>query len=442
MTQAGVDHSTRRRVSPLPLVGVTSLAVGCTSPVPPAPSPRPDLVLITIDTVRADHVGPSGGYGRPTMPIIGSFAASSTVYTQTIAPASWTLPTMVSLATGLGPLDHTVRTVERQLPTSMPTLAEELEAAGYQTAFFGVNPVFLVDRGPTRGFSSVWTDRGAAAGAVNQHVRTWLDTARQHDRPLFLHVHYYEPHCPYRPPQQALDALSSAPVAAGGKATDVENIGCHAIRDDGGETATDLAEYHRRYDAELWSVDAALGRLRRILGERGIDEHDLWVITADHGESFWEHGEVGHSRTLWREELHVPLLVHRPGQAQGTAVPHRVALTDVHQTLRAAGIGGVDPLLQVDGDQDVLSATDAGPRPLLAWHSGRQKLLRTEGLPDVWFDLDADPLEQRPLSAPPPDLVGALDNAVQEATRRAPPPVPLDPSAAELELLRSLGYVF
>lgn len=422
---------------------VLALLVGCRSapaPVPAGPPPAtgrpPDLVLVTIDTVRADHVGPSYGWPRPTMPWLGEFSAGATVFADAVAPASWTLPTLVSLATGRPVAGHTVDRVERRLPPSVPTLAEELGAAGYQTAFFGVNPVLLVDRGPTRGFGTVWTDRGAAAGMVNQAVRRWLAEGRDPDQPLFLHVHYYDPHCPYRPPPAAVAALAGAalPPAPALPPALAEGAGCHAVRGPDGAVETALTAWHAAYDAELWSVDRALGALVGMLAAAGVDGG--LAITSDHGESFGEHGIIGHSRSLWAPELQVPLVVRWPGQTTGRVERHRVGLVALPATLRAMALGGPDPLARVDADMDVLVETSAGPVPLVALYQGRRKLLAAGDAPVVAYALDSDPDEARPLPADS----APLEAARAAAAATAPAPVALEPDPAELELLRQLGY--
>lgn len=395
-------------------------------------------MLITVDTLRADHVGPSAVWPRPTMPWLTSFSSGAVVFERALAPSSWTLPTLVSLATGRTVPAHSVDRVERELPATVPTLAEELAAAGYQTAFFGVNPVLLVDRGPTRGFSQVWTDRGAAAGMLNQALAGWLRTGRDPARPLFLHLHYYEPHCPYRAPAWATQALEHAPVPAAGELSAAlqAEAGCSALRDDNGVVIGDIAAYHAAYDAELRAVDRALEAAARLLREHGVE--GLWAVTSDHGESFGEHGVLGHSTTLWEPELHVPLVVRYPGQTEGVRVRHRVGLVGLHGTLRAAALGGTDPLHGVEADQDVLATTRGGGTPWAALYRGRHKAVAVDGEPTVVIDLDADPDEHGPTlaTAAAPDVAGA----VRAARDTAPEPVELSPDAEELELLRQLGY--
>jgi arylsulfatase A-like enzyme len=372
------------------------------------------------------------------MPWLTRFSAGATVFERAIAPSSWTLPTLVSLATGRTVPAHTVDRVERELPPSLPTLAEELSAAGYQTAFFGVNPVLLVERGPTRGFSQVWTDRGAAAGMLNQALAGWLRTGRDPARPLFLHLHYYEPHCPYRAPAWATAALAEDPVPDAGvlSAGLRAEAGCSALRDDKGVVIGDIAAYHAAYDAELRAVDRALESAARLLGEHGVG--GLWAVTSDHGESFGEHGVLGHSTTLWEPELHVPLVVRYPVQDRGLRVRPRVGLVGLHGTLRAAALGGEDPLASVSTDQDVLTTTRGGGAEWAALYQGRHKAVAVAGEPTLVIDLDADPDEHGPTLATrtAPDVAGA----VRTAQEGAPAAVELRPDAEELELLRQLGY--
>ncbi len=412
-----------------------SVAAGCGSPAPPAgppAGPRPDVVLITVETLRPDRVGPLYGHARDTMPALSGLGLRGRVYEAALSSAPWTLPSLASLATGLPVPAHTLDRVERALPEGLPTLAEAFAAAGYDTAFFGVNPVLLVPRGLDRGFGAWWADRGASAGRLHQALRGWLEAGRRPGAPVFVHLHYFEPHCPYRPPDSHAGAFVDDGVGTGALAPERAVEGCYALPGPDGQPLREVDEYTRRYDAELLAFDAELARGLRMMAAAGLSEGDVFVVTADHGELFGEGGGWGHSQTLRPEELRVPLVVVGPGIPPGRD-GRPISHLDLHAWLRQIAAGGA-PAGPPSGGGGHLAATDAGPTPQRAWITEAGFLVRDlSGGAEGALSWAGAPIPT------PPGMSAALDAALAAP---APPPRPLVPTAEELEQLRALGYVF
>ena len=428
---------------------VCGLAVACSGAREPAmPSPRGDILLVTIETTRADHVGPLYGHRRATFPKLSARAASGRVYTRAFSASSWTLPSIVSIYTGLSPLQHTVDRIERQLPQlDRPRLGHALEDRGYEVAFFGVNPVFTVDRGLAADGAHWQAEVGWPAGQVNQAVFGWLEQRSNPQKPLFLHVHYFDPHCPYIPPARALQQLTppeSAPDRAASQHAGTpqglpakvpaerypELGGCYGLRQEDGSPELDLAVYRHRYDGELRSVDEALDRLLVRLAERGIGgPNDLVVVTSDHGEAFWEHDDYGHSHTLWGETTWVPLVVW--GAGTGTS-SEPVGLVGLYGSLLAHAGVSAEPTLS--SATAFSQGTRAGGSPWMAWVTKGTKWM-SDGQRAWVSDLRTDPLDAH---TQPAEMT--VPPALQAQLNAAAPPAPLQPTEEELQRLRALGY--
>ena len=402
--------------------------------------PRPggskvsDTVLITIETSRADRVGPLHPGARQTAPLLSARAATGRVYRRAYASSSWTLPSMVSIYTGLSPIEHTVDRIERQLPADVETLGDRLSVRGHQAAFFGVNPVFTVDRGLARGFEAWQAEVGWPAGQLNQAVLEWVDRERDPGRPLFLHVHYFDPHCPYIPAAGVAVVPDLVPSARQVPADRVDELGgCYGLEAADGTVERDVDVYLDRYDRELRAVDTAVDRLLTRLAERGIGgAEDRVVVTADHGEAFWEHDDYGHSHTLWAETTWVPLVVW-DGHGAG-AIDAPIGLFELFDGLTRPHDEPVLPLLAA-AHRPVVQATSAGDRPWVGVIAGGRKWL-SDGVSAWQTDPQHDPLDEALEPADPLRPPGPLE----EARAAARPPVELTPSDEERDRLRALGY--
>ena len=330
-----------RRVALGPALGLLSLLVlahgavdalrepaGASAPRPPS-SDRPPVVLITVDTLRADRVLGDSPARVPT-PAIDALAADSVVFTQARSAAPWTKPALATLLTGLSPLVHGMTNRRARLPEGAETLAERLRAAGYRTGGVGLNVhlerAFRFDQGfddyafparldygislgsrvlgwlaPTR-FPAVFPSTTAIAEVADAWIRAH---ARE---PFFLWMHVLDPHWPYEPPAEWLEHPEREPRRWGepDRVTDVQ----------AGNTKPGAAERERvgeLYAGEIRYVDHELARVLAALRELGLYERALIVLASDHGEEFWEHGRYEHGHTLYDEVLRVPLFFKLPG---------------------------------------------------------------------------------------------------------------------------------
>ncbi len=444
---------------------------------------RPDLVLVTIDSLRADRLG-AYGYARPTSPRIDALAAEGVVFSQAWATSSWTKPSVTSLFTSRLPSEHGAVAFDRHLDAALPTLAELLRDAGYRTAGVSGNFVHVSKRsGLARGFEhwrAVSVPAGRARGdaifvegegertiraaapdgaRLNREVRERL--SQLGEGPLFLYVHYMEPHPGFRPPARHRRGLVS-------DAADGAGVSSERIVDLAAGRASADAEERRRlgelYDAEIATVDEALGELLDWLAEVRPDRERVVVVVADHGEELGDRGGWFHGLTLHREVLGIPLVIW---DSRGRSGPERrqepVDLLDVTTTLLA--LAGVPPAPGMRGRDLLASGVPLPERPLVAElhpdppfesHVGtREQRLAYQAWPwkaivaaegDPWvFRVDRDPEERARLATDasdvPPAFLASLERLRGHFLVGAPetPAEALDPQT--LEGLRELGYV-
>ena len=439
-----------------------------------------NVVVLCIDTLRADHLS-AYGYRRPTTPRLAALARRGVLFENASAAAPWTVPSVGSLLTSLYPGEHgaqvagEVRHLDEQTPAQLrpgvETLADILHAAGYRTALFSGNP-YLWGRFQ-RGFDTALADY-RRAGELTDRAIDWI--ARRPRKPFFLYIQYMDLHQPIEPPAPY---ASHFPVSLGG-----ERGGEHA--DWSFDRQSDLADPEFRrfrahkialYDGALLYVDTEIGRLLDALSRLGRRDDTLVVVTADHGEEFWDHAEaerqmggdprgvwgIGHGHTLYQELLHVPLLVAGPGWDEGRRVPCRVSLLDVAPTVLAAlglpgrpamrgaslagAIGGPDDAGACPRSAVAAESTAYGPDARALVWSG-WKLIERAGAGPALYDLQKDPGERHDLAGCRPRTLAALSGllAHELAPRRggsgqvSPPQAPLAPDPETVRQLRSLGY--
>ena len=377
----------------------------------------PDIVLILIDTARADHLS-MNGYHRETTPVLDSLASGGTIWTRVQGQSSWTLPAMASIMTGLSQRSHgagyyhdTFYGIDTALPT-IPLMIKR--GAGYQTAAF-FNTVFMnEDFGFSQGFDHFDCQGSPGKANLRNAEETvtdflqWYDAHRDSTKPLFSAIHFLDPHLPYSPPPP-WDTLYSDPKSDDlfniywGRGNDVLDLNQGLVE----MSSTQLEIMVGLYDSELAFTDSQIGRLLSELKARGTLQNTVFVIVGDHGEEFQEHGGFGHGHTLYQEILNVPLIIS--GRSIPTGVNDEVvAQIDILPTIM--GISGLDIPIWVDG-KDILS-TDS---PRAARFITSSNLISAapdmaairlddmvvignpqEGSP-VLFDLFNDPDEQNPL---------------------------------------------
>ena len=323
------------------LAATLVVLVWATPSCDPSPARPTAIVLISLDTLRADHLGVYGHH-RFTSPVLDEFGAKGVVFEDASATTGWTLPSHASMLTGLFPLRHGVVTPENALSEEVQTLAGWFTEADWETAAI-VNVLWLKRElfGLTRDFGKYlfiaeadYRRRSPSSWATDQAIE-WL--GEEHGRPLFLFLHYYDVHADYAslpeyerlfvsPYEGQADGsawqIERANFAAGHIAHCLENPGSDACHFGSKEKprridaemkriefdARDIQHLEELYDAGIRQLDTELGRLLGFLDSSGRADETLVIITSDHGEEFLEHGRVGHSLTTYQQSLRVPLL--------------------------------------------------------------------------------------------------------------------------------------
>jgi arylsulfatase A-like enzyme len=405
---------------------------------------RPSIVLISVDTLRAKSMST---YGAPyeTSPHMTALAAQGALFEHAYSTFSNTLPSHMSMLTGLYPATHGVVEGATTLAQRLPTLAELLRAAGYATAAFTEDAMLDSRRGFARGFSSYYENTSITAGAgdaAGTFGRALEWAGRNTDESFFLFVHTYEVHAPYQPPEPYAQEFSAG-------------------------QGPGLGVSERAYLQEIRYLDDVLQRLidglRAVVPERDL----LIVVTADHGEEFFEHGMITHVQ-LFDEVMHVPLMMLWPGRIPaGLRIPALVSLVDVTPTiLDLAGVAipptldgkSLAPLLQQQPGElrrdAVFGESPRGqtlPERFVARSSNQMCMLNASGSGDVCYDLTYDPGERLPIpieGAAAFQQLHGLGSAYraramtarQHTGTQAPAPTPAAPRTAVEEKLRALGY--
>lgn len=423
--------------------------------VPERKLPRPpNVVLVSLDTLRADRLG-AYGYPLPITPHLDRFAAQGTMMARTTALANWTVPSHATLLTGMFPCGHGFRgrmgqTRVRPFPRAVRPLAELLRREGYRTAAFTEDA--FVDRLPfQRGFGRFEFDRALegseTAGLAEKTFGAALSWLAEHgEAPFFLFLHTYQVHAPYTPPAAGRARVPTPlPLPPGGLPPKEE-------------AAADAAAYV----AEVAHLDRAVGTFLAGLGRLGLAEGSIVVITSDHGESFGEHRVLRHGMGLYEEELRVPLLWRGPGRiAAGRRVEEFVTLADVTPTLLALLGRPVPPEMQGVSLVPLLDPNRAGARlgPRIVPIEGMTmsglrgsdwKLLPGTGAAGQLVVLAHDPGEMRPVDVGP-DHVQRMQRAVEHECARAakllaedapgePAERSVEPDPDQARKLRALGY--
>jgi arylsulfatase A-like enzyme len=415
-------------------------------PLPEAHRGAPDVVVVVLDAVRADHLG-AFGYAPPTSPRFDALADDGTLFTDAVAPATWSLPSLASLFTGRFPSAHGAHDEHPVLNAGTPTLAERFAVAGYETRAFTASTWVSSSFGMTRGFR--WTDwawrfvdfartlgsmprlldrlgfgpRDNGGAAVATRFEAWLVARPPDDRPAFTFVDFSEAGFPYhRVPDDVLARFTTRSR----RALRAVSTQLMAFEIDGAPPTDDatIEQVTAMYDAGVAYADALLGRVVDALRRRGTLDQTILVVLADHGELLGEHGQFGHGRSLYEPVLHVPLLLRfPPAVPEGRRIDVPASTAGVYATvLDLAGLSA-DPSVQVGSLRAVIEgkphpgpvvaeqfATPFGSRldtddPLLrrrarlrAYRRGREKLMDAEPGGTFLFDLDEDPGEEHEVS--------------------------------------------
>ena len=408
-------------------------AAGC------GPSLRPvqRVVLMTIDTTRADRIG-AYGYDQGTTPHIDSLADQGVVFENAYSPVPTTLPSHSTMLTGLYPPDHKVQyNLFFKLPDSVVTLPEILQEHGFRTAALPSSHILSQRFGLNQGFDH-WAeppkqeadDDGGHSVSKMRPAEDGVDLAIEwleeqgSDQPSFLWLHMYDPHWPYTPPFPYNDRYRDRP-----------------------------------YDGEIAYTDAQIGRLLQMLRDDPAWDRTLVILAADHGEGLFDHGEQYHAMLVYDTTQHVPLIIRTPGGRAGRRAPETVSLVDLTPTiLDLVGIDRDPELLRgrslapaLRGDElaprDAYFETIAGAiaygwQELQGLRYGKWKLIDSRE-PEL-YDLENDPEEQENLARLQPDRVTELRGVLAEMKQSiledlGDATIELDPETEAK--LRGLGYV-
>jgi arylsulfatase A-like enzyme len=421
----------QRFIRHVPRVLAALFLVSCgdqTTLVEEQPTPPRHLVVISIDTLRADRLG-SYGYARNTSPNLDRLAEKSRVYRAVTSTAPSTAASHMSMLTGVYPPVHGVHNValgpnQRDqseatqiavAPTSLPTLAETLHKEGFVTAAFTDSGYLTEDFQFDRGFDVFKSQPEDIKQKVNRALG-WLDQADP-EQPTFLFFHTYQVHTPYAPPvafdqfsnpdydgpvRQRVEEIRNAKSGGGLRHAKKFLPSAHKTTADDREYLSDL------YDAEILYTDTHLERLLSALQEPPWAGNTAILVTSDHGEAFFEHGSLGHG-SLFDTDLHVPFILYIPGEEP---VVIETPASGVDTTPTVLDLLGLPSSYLCDG-QSLLGPTETG-RPLfsfqkkpgmwgIAARQNQNKIIRQRN-PESWdqFDLSTDPGEQTMLTAEDP----------------------------------------
>src|SRR5579863_1387913 len=394
---------------------------------------KPNLLLVTLDTTRADRIS-CYGYAAGTTPVLDSLAADGVLCERVFTVAPITLPAHTTMFTGLYPAENGVVTNGRgRLDDRIPTLAEVLERQGYDTGAFVASFVLNAKFGLNRGFRTYDDDfANEELGADTMHRQRhgesvvtaalkWLGLTRE--KPFFCWVHLYDPHAPYLP-------------------------------------HTDLFAdkfIDRPYDAEIAYVDQQVGRLVDFLKSSQIDDQTLVVAVGDHGEGLGEHVEREHGMTLYDDSLHVPLIFRYRGKLPVKRVAENISLVDLSPTILDL-LGLKDPR-QTSGQslKRVLAGDAQATRsffaatdipflvnewsPLQCWIESDWKYVRTTK-PEL-YDLAADPHERQNVLEANTEIADKMKSRLAEFVKRLVPreAIAVQLTASELRALKDLNYI-
>jgi arylsulfatase A-like enzyme len=412
-------------------------------------------VLLTVDTLRADHLS-SYGYPRPTSPHIDALAGAGVRFAQATATRGQTWPSLVSLMTSTLPAVHGVLANGYVFKGQIPTLAETVRACGYETAAFLTNMLTT----PHPGFELVNTyQQGNGDVEATRDAIAWLGEKRE--KPFFLWLHWIGPHAPYAPSPANL-----APFRDGYRGDlDAELSTLRRIQTERRVlTDAELAHIVSLYDGEIAQVDARIGEVLAALQQTGRSENAFVVLSADHGEELYDRNFfIGHQMSVYSSVLRVPLILRGPGVPAGKVVEEAVSLMDVAPTLLA--LLGIDAPPSFEG-RPLLKRGELLPAPdfALAQLEPRQVYsIRTKRWHYIWFprfaeqtdiekrdypiaaeelyDLQSDPGERQNVIASHPGVAAQLHKRLAEKM-----PSRVEASAPELTPearaeLKALGYI-
>ncbi|KPJ58761.1 MAG: hypothetical protein AMJ42_02660, partial [Deltaproteobacteria bacterium DG_8] len=340
-----------------------------------------NIVLITIDTLRVDHLS-CYGYKRNTSPNIDKIAEKGIIFKNAIAPSSWTAPSMASLFTSVYPINHGVihglgykinKNKQEVFSDELVTLAEVLQY-GYTT--FGVaSNLHLSEKfGFARGFDYFKCLSFLPAPPVNEAIYQWEDEIKKSNK-FFLWVHYFDPHYRYKARSPWIEQYTSQALTRKLNLSKKSWFELSKLIPKFKEDPQALSNLVALYDSEINYVDSHVGELIR---KFELDNNALIIITSDHGEGFLEHGQLGHGNNLYQETIHIPLIVKLPNSIKKEIVKKYVNLVDIMPTILH--------ILDVNPPEQTLGKAFLEKKGSLFWL--KKKLLRKDGVEYNFSELD------------------------------------------------------
>ncbi len=384
-------------------------------------SDRPSVLLISIDSLRADEIGRTIA-GEPVTPTLDELARGAVVFEQAMAPAPWTTPSMMSVMTGLDPAAHGVEEHDRALAGSIRTLAQHFRAAGYRTGAIVPAVTLRAEYGFERGFEQYEFESfghnrissPSLIGKLRYRLEQWSD------EPFFLWVHLWDPHYNYipQPPWDAMFVQGEEP----------ENDDVQCLKWVRNPVSPEQASFLRgRYEAECRFTDDWIARLFETIRRLGLERRLVVAIVGDHGESFVEHGFLGHTNHVFEPNVHVPLMLFAPGRLQPARIAQPVSTGGLGRTLlQLAGLDGRDfgvlpalPLAEGAGHDDSpwsapCSRTIRRACQVALREGALKYVLDARACRESLFDLDADPGERRDVAGERPEDTLRLRTALAE----------------------------
>ena len=379
---------------------------------------RPNVILITISSLRADHVS-SLGYDRQTTPNFDRFAKDNIIFTNAFATSSWQMPSVGSILTSLYPTKHGATHINNKLGQKVRTLAEILKENGFYTAGFGCNPRLSADYGFDQGFDfyddysvlmmlssmsfgqedSIDINKRRTNDLVNDAVVRWLQNNTH--KPFFLSVHYYDNHWDYLPPAP-YDTLFDPDYQGDIDGTEIAREPLYSNR----PSDRDVEHIIALYDGQLKQTDRDLGEMFEFLREHGRFKDSVIFVMADHGEQFYEHGHTSH-HGIFDELIHVPLAVSVPDVNDSRAINAFASGVDIMPTILdyakiselSKGKGrSLKPLINKEAEKlrdfIFIEYTGGAVPDCFGFRFSKYKFIRQEE--DIFaYDLETDPTEQK-----------------------------------------------
>ena len=446
----------------------------------PRGSDMPNVVMVVMDTVRADHLS-LYGYSRNTTPFLEKLSQKSVVFENAFSASNWTLPSHASFFTGLLPSEHNCTYEHMNLSAQFPTLAQRLKDMGYFTVGWSNNPLLNHSSGILRGFDrfvensqlSIYSGEMAlkivlskspgmssdnGARFANRTIFRWLSRMSANKKPFFLFVNYMEAHTPYvtdeagyryfQNPKQAQKNYSSP---------NWDDYNCHPPKNEGMRTAA-----IKWYDGSIYYLDSEIGKLYDRLSTLGLAENTIFIVLSDHGESFGEHEFWGHGLTLYNSELKVPLIISYPRLLHAQRLKKAYSLIDLPGGIYQLAAGKVPEEISAPGGttREIFSEVF---RPIIYMErfsqfcpgfdisrlDKRQKSLVLLPYKLVWdskgrqtlYDLEKDPGEEKDISLSEPEIFGQLHSSMSGFLAEHPfssQPHKID--SATINALKALDY--